>query len=115
MNLGENDDAYTRAHGLSFPTNYTSGYVALIRTIRKAWPEARIVLLRGGMYGGAQSEPLRGAWESAVAQLEADDRGISHFVFKHWTQTHPRAADDRIMADELIAWLQLQPFMQPYL
>jgi lysophospholipase L1-like esterase len=115
LNLGENDDSFPRAHGQAFPTNYTSGYVTLIRAIRNARPDAWIVLLRGGMYGGAQSEPLRAAWESAVAELEAGDPGISHFVFKHWTKTHPRVADDRIMAGELIDWLKRQPFMQPYL
>lgn len=114
VNFGENDDSYPRAHGQSFPTNFTAGYVSLIHAIRSVWPDARIVLLRGGMYGGARSEPLRQAWESAVTQLEAGDKGISHFVFKHWTSTHPRVADDRIMADELIDWLKQQPFMQAY-
>jgi lysophospholipase L1-like esterase len=114
VNFGENDDSYPRAHGQSFPANFTGGYVALIRAIRAAWPDARIVLLRGGMFGGARSEPLRKAWESAVTQLEATDKGVSHFVFKHWTSTHPRVADDRIMAGELSAWLKEQNFMQAY-
>jgi lysophospholipase L1-like esterase len=114
VNLGENDDSYPRAHGQSFPTNFTAGYVSLIHAIRAAWPDAHIVLLRGGMFGGARSEPLRLAWESAVTQLEATDHGVSHFVFKHWTSTHPRVADDRIMADELSAWLKRQNFMQAY-
>ena len=114
VNFGENDDSYPRAHGQSFPTNFTDGYVALIHAIRAAYPDAHIVLLRGGMFGGARSEPLRKAWESAVTQLEATDKGVSHFVFKHWTSTHPRVADDRIMADELIAWLREQNFMQAY-
>jgi hypothetical protein len=115
VNLGENDDSFPRAHGQAFPTNYTSAYVTLIHAIRSARPDAQIVILRGGMFGGAQSEPLRTAWESAVAQLEASDPAISHFVFKHWTNTHPRVADDRIMANELIDWLKGQPFMQSYL
>jgi lysophospholipase L1-like esterase len=115
VNLGENDDSFPRAHRQAFPTNYTSGYVTLIRMIRSARPDARIVLLRGGMYGGAQSEPLRAAWESAVAELEVGNPGVSHFVFQHWTKTHPRVPDDRVMADELIDWLKRQPFMQPYL
>jgi len=33
-------------------------------------------------------------------------------VFAHWTRSHPRVADDRALADELIAWLKQQPFMQ---
>ena len=113
VNFGENDDSYSKAHGQPFPTNYTSGYVALIHAIRSAWPDARIVLLRGGMFGGAQSRPLRSAWETAVARLEAGDPDVSHFVFQHWIHNHPRVADDQIMATELTDWLKQQSFMQP--
>lgn len=108
VNFGENDDSYSKVNGQVFPTNFTSGYVALVRAIRQGYPDAHIVLLRGGMYGGARSEPLRAAWAAAVSQLESDDKGISHFVFEHWTNTHPRVADDRIMADELTGWLKQQ-------
>ena len=111
VNFGENDDSYPTAHGQPFPAGYTDGYIALIHAIRAADPSAHIVLLRGGMFGGAQSEPLRRAWESAVTKLEATDPAISHFVFKHWTTTHPRVTDDRVMADELIAWLKQQLFL----
>jgi lysophospholipase L1-like esterase len=114
VNLGENDGSFPTAHGEPFPANFTSGYVALIHDIRTGYPKAHIVLLRGGMYNGAQNQQLREAWESAVTQLEATDKRISHFVFTHWTSTHPRVADDRIMADELIAWLKQQSFMQAY-
>ncbi len=114
VNFGENDDSFTRAHGQPFPAGFTEGYVALIRAIRAAYPDAHIVLLRGGMFGGAQSEPLRKSWESAVTQLEAADKGISHFVFTHWTENHPRVADDRIMAEELVRWLKQQDFLKAY-
>jgi lysophospholipase L1-like esterase len=108
VNLGENDDSYPRAHNQPFPAGFTEGYVSLVRAIRAAYPKAHIVLLRGGMFGGAQSEPLRKAWEAAVVQLEGTDRAISHFVFRHWTRNHPRTADHRTMADELTGWLTQQ-------
>jgi len=114
VNFGENDDSYPRAHGQPFPEGYTDGYIAFVHAIRTAYPTAHVVLLRGGMFGGAQSEPLRQAWESAITQLEATDPAISHFVFTHWTQNHPRVADDRTLADELIAWLKQQKFMRAY-
>jgi hypothetical protein len=115
LNFGENDGSYTSAHGQPFPArDFTAGYLALVHAIRAAYPEAHIVILRGGMFNGARNESLRQAWEAAVTQLEASDSGISHFVFKHWTTTHPRVADDRIMAGELITWLKAQDFMQPY-
>ena len=115
VNLGENDDSFTRANGQGFPEGYTPGYVELVRGIRGAYPAAQIVLLRGGMYGGARSEPLQKAWEAAVAQLEAGDKGVSYFVFTHWSGPHPRVADDEVLAEELIGWLKRQEFMRGYL
>jgi lysophospholipase L1-like esterase len=110
--LGENDDSFTRSHGKPFPENFADEYLALVRQVRKGYPHARIVLLRGGMYGGSQSPFLRKAWESAVSRLEADDPKISHFAFSHWSKNHPRVADDRAMADELVGWLKVQEFMR---
>ena len=115
VNLGENDDSYPRAHHQPFPAGYTAGYVALVQSIRTAYPHARLVLLRGGMYGGSQSAPLREAWTEAVRQLEAADPAISHYAFTHWSSTHPRVDDHRAMAAELIAWLKQQSFMQTFL
>ena len=115
VNFGENDGSFSQAHGQPFPTNYTAGYVSLVEAIRKSYPAAQIVLLRGGMSNGAKNELLKQAWEAAVAQLEAADKSISHYVFQHWTANHPRVADDRAMADELSRWLKQQAFMQTYL
>ncbi|OIQ98879.1 endoglucanase E precursor [mine drainage metagenome] len=111
VNFGENDNSFTSVHHQPFPAGFTAGYVALIHAIRSAYPKSEIVLLRGGMTGGAKSEVLREAWTKAVDQLEAADPRVSHFVFTHWTGTHPRVKDDRIMADELSSWLRGQPFM----
>jgi lysophospholipase L1-like esterase len=110
--LGENDDSFTKLHGKPFPENFADEYVALVRQVQKGYPHARIVLLRGGMYGGSQSPSLRKAWEAAVSRLEANDAKISHFAFIHWSKNHPRVADDRAMADELVSWLKGQDFMR---
>jgi lysophospholipase L1-like esterase len=115
VNLGENDDSYPRAHNQPFPGGFTDGYASLIHALRAAYPQAHIVLLRGGMFGGARSAPLRQAWEAAVARLEATDKTIHHFVFTHWSGNHPRVADHRALADELIGWLKQQEFMPSYL
>ena len=115
VNYGENDDSFSKNQGKPFPEGFTDGYVALIAEMRRAYPHAQIVLLRGGMFGGARSEPLRNAWTEAVARIEAGDAKVHHFVFQHWTETHPRVVDDRAMADELIAWLRTQDFMQAHL
>jgi lysophospholipase L1-like esterase len=115
VNLGENDDSFTHAHGQPFPAGYTADYVALVKAIRAAYPQTQLVLLRGGMYGGAKSAPLREAWEASVKEAEAGDAAVSHFVFTHWSSNHPRVSDDRALADELVAWLKNQPFMRRFL
>jgi len=114
VNLGANDESFTRTHNQPFPADFTDGYVSLMRAIRTAYPKAHIVLLQGGMYGGMHSEPLSEAWKAAVMQLESGDKDISHFVFKYQAKNHPRVAEDRILADELITWLKQQDFMKPY-
>ncbi|PIU19965.1 MAG: hypothetical protein COT18_04685 [Elusimicrobia bacterium CG08_land_8_20_14_0_20_59_10] len=114
INYGENDSSFTRGKGLPFPEDFAAGYQELVRNIRAAWPEARIVLLRGGMYGGSQSPELGEVWKNAASDLEAADPGINRYVFEHWSENHPRAADHRALAGELTAWLKQQGFMETY-
>ncbi len=113
LNYGENDDSYTTAKDLPFPADFTERYIQLVRDIRRTFPAAQIVILRGGMTGGACSERLRQPWEAAVAQLEAEDSRLTHFVFQHFSRRHPRVADARAMADELIAWLRSSCYLLP--
>ncbi len=115
VEYGDNDESYPKAHGQPFPTNFTAGYVALVHNMRQAFPAAQFVLVRGAMVGGWKSKPLGQAWDAAVAQLESEDKAVHHFVFKHHATNHPRVAEDRALADDLIAWLKQQAFMRPYL
>ncbi|HEY4249350.1 MAG TPA: hypothetical protein VGM64_21185 [Lacunisphaera sp.] len=115
INFGENDDSFSRSQNQPFPVDYTPRYVALVNAMRQVYPGTHFVLLRGGMYGGSQSEPLRLAWEAVVNAVETDDPAISHYIFTHWSSNHPRVTDDRALADELIAWLKQQAFMRRYL
>lgn len=105
VNFGENDDSFTRNKNMPFPQQFTQKYVALIRSMRRVYPEARIVILRGGMTGGAKSQRLIDPWWKAVKELEKGDNKIHHYVFEHWSKLHPRVADHQIMADELVRWL----------
>lgn len=111
INLGENDASFAQAQGRPFSSDYRPRFRALVQAVRTAYPEAHIVLLRGGMFGGAQNPALRAAWTALVTELEATDKKVSHFVFDHWSPKHPRVGDDRIMAEELTAWLRKQSFM----
>ncbi len=111
VNLGENDDSFSRAKGKPFPANFADEYVVLADAIRGARPGAEIVLLRGGMWGGANSADLRAAWEDAVKRIEAKDKKVHHFVFTHCAKQHPRVVDDEAMANELVSWLKGEKFM----
>ena len=115
VNYGENDDSFSKNQNQPFPASFADSYVALIKDMRAAYPKAEIVLLRGGMFGGAKSDALRQAWEEAVRRLEDEDARMHHFVFLHWSATHPRVSDHRAMSDELVAWLKAQTFMQRFL
>jgi lysophospholipase L1-like esterase len=115
VNYGENDDSFSKNQNVAFPAGFADGYVALVKAMRGFYPKAEIVLLRGGMFGGAKSEPLRQAWTEAVQRLETEDAHVHHFVFQHWSETHPRVSDHRAMADELVVWLKTEPFMRRFL
>jgi len=112
INLGENDSSFTTAKKKPFPKNFTAELVELVRAVRAGYPQARIVLLRGGMTNGAANIEYAKAWTDAVRLLEKADRNVSHYVFAHWSQLHPRVADDRAMAEELTAWLKGQRFIK---
>lgn len=109
INLGENDDSWSKSRGVQFPLDYDERYIAMVREMRKTYPDARFVLLRGGMYGGAKSERLREPWLKVVKTLEEEDSNLTHFVFRHWSKLHPRVKDHEKMAAELISWLRTQP------
>ena len=114
VNLGDNDADYPTAHGLPFPDGFDARYTELIRGIRRAYPKAEVVMLLGGMESGSQSVQLNADWGRAVARLEAADPRMHHLVFRHWTPSHPRVSDHRILADELITWLRGQDFMAKF-
>ncbi len=113
VNLGDNDADYPKAHGKGFPEGFTGRYCDLIRALRRAYPRAQIVMMLGGMTSGAESIPLKEAWGKAVASMESEDPMMHHFSFRHYTSNHPRVADHRALADELIEWLGRQEFMKP--
>jgi lysophospholipase L1-like esterase len=114
VKLGSNDESFTGGHKQPFPADFNDGYILLVRAIRVVYPKAHIVLLQGGTYGGMHSKPFDAAWKYIVEQLEAGDKNINHFVFKYQAMNHPRVAEDRKLADELITWLKEQDFMKAY-
>lgn len=110
-NFGENDDSFTSNQKIAFPSDYVPRYLALLKSLRQSYPTSKIVILRGGMYGGKKSPRLIQPWQQVVKQAEAKDTDIYHYVFDHWYHLHPRVADHEKMATELIHWLENQKWL----
>lgn len=106
INLGENDDSWSKNRDIDFPKDYRERYMSMVKKMRLAYPKAHFVILRGGMSGGKKSERLIASWWKVVKALEENDSNISHYVFKHWQNHHPRVKDHQLMAAELTSWLK---------
>jgi lysophospholipase L1-like esterase len=113
VNLGENDGSYSQAQGKGFPADFADSYVAYADAIKAAWPKAHLVLLRGGMYNGALNQALIDAWDRVVEHFK-DDRLVHSYAFTHFSGNHPRIADHRILADELLAWIRAQDSLRSF-
>jgi lysophospholipase L1-like esterase len=111
INLGGNDTSFPKSKGRPFPSSFSDAYFKLATEVRSAFPDAQLVLLRGGMTETESDPVLIAAWAEAVRRLEAQDPHCTHFVFAHHTDLHPRVADHQLMADELVQWLRGQSFM----
>lgn len=114
LNFGENDDSFTHNQQVDFPIDYAKKYIQLVRNIRKTYPDSTIVILRGGMYGGAKSKRLRAPWAHVVKVLKSEDKNIHHYVFEHWSNLHPRVSDHKKMAQELVAWINKNNIVKKY-
>lgn len=104
-NFGENDASYTQANGNPFPAEYVDTYIDYIKTLRKTWPKAAIVILRGGMHHGKNDPNLADAVDR-VREAFKDDTLVYSYNFVRWTGTHPRVADHQAMADELVTFFK---------
>jgi hypothetical protein len=106
VNIGQNDYGFSNQNGLPFPAGFGPGYLELLRAIRGKNPNAKIVCLIGGMDAWEGSAALRETWKDAVAELEAADPKISHYVFKSRSPGHPRLPAQAELARELVAFLK---------
>jgi lysophospholipase L1-like esterase len=106
INLGENDDSFSRTKIIPFPADFTVRYLELARAVRARYPQTLIVCALGGMWGGRHSAVLRDAWEAALDILEAEDPRVRRLLFEHSTLQHPRVPDHEIMASELEDFLR---------
>jgi lysophospholipase L1-like esterase len=105
INLGQNDFGFPSFHWRPFPADFQSRYVQFARAIRARYPQAEIVCALGGMRCYEESPELRAAFDGAVAELQAADKRIHRYIFKAFSNCHPRVDAHERMAAELTSFL----------
>ena len=107
VNLGQNDHGFPKSRGQRIAPDFGSRYLAFVRQLRARYPQARLVLLAGGMTAWRDEPAIPRALHEAVATLRAaGDERVWGYVFKAFALTHPRLDVHTAMADELTAFLQ---------
>jgi len=79
-------------------------YQDLVLKIRGKYPKASIVCVLGSMDATRKGSPWPGYIESAVKGL-ADPKIYTHFFAYKNTDGHPKVSDQKVMADDLIGFI----------
>lgn len=110
INLGTNDTSTSGAD----PTLLKRGYEGLLRQVRKAYPEAKIVFLCGCMMNGDALTLASTTMDAVVSETNAaGDREVYRFDFTpqdgslgYGASWHPSYYQQQKMADELTPFLR---------
>jgi len=106
LNLGQNDHGFPASKGQHIAADFAPRYLAFVRQLRQRYPQAKIVLLLGGMTAWKDEPALARAVQAAVRQLQAEgDARVWSYTFQAFSQAHPRIDVHTLMADELVAFL----------
>ncbi len=106
LNLGQNDHGFPASKGRHIAPDFAPRYLAFVRQLRQRYPQARIVLLIGGMTAWKEEPAIPSAVQAAVKQLHDEgDPQVWAYTFKAFSWAHPRIDVHALMADELLAFL----------
>ncbi|MEJ7586662.1 MAG: hypothetical protein WKI04_03765 [Ferruginibacter sp.] len=92
----------TKAPGEKFIIN---SYKQFVATIRKKYPRAVIICALGNMDATKTGSPWPGYVQQAINQLR-DPAIHTHFFKYKNTDGHPKVAEQKAMADELIKFIE---------
>lgn len=106
LNLGQNDHGFPASKGQTIAPDFGARYLAFVRQLRGRYPQARLVLLMGGMSAPREQPAIPHAVQRAVQTLrdEGDDR-VWSYRFEAFAWAHPRIDVHTQMADELTRFL----------
>lgn len=109
LNLGQNDHGFPASKGQSIAADFAPRYLAFVRQLRGRYPNAKIVLLMGGMSAPREQPAIPRAVLGAVQTLRAEgDTQVWSYRFEAFSWAHPRIDVHALMADELTRFLKTE-------
>ena len=109
VNLGQNDHGLPASRGEPFASDFARRYLDFVRQVRRRYPDAKLVLLIGGMPAWKEQPAILQALDAAVERLHGEgDAKVWTYTFQAFTWAHPRIDTHEQMADELVAFLRDQ-------
>ena len=109
VNLGQNDHGLPASRGEPFPEDFAPRYLDFVRHLRHRYPQARLVLLVGGMTAWKEEPRLLPAIQAAARTLHDEgDARVWTYTFKVFSYAHPRIDVHERMSEELVAFLKAQ-------
>lgn len=107
LNLGQNDHGFPASQGRSIAPDFGERYLAFVRQLRGRYPQARLVLLMGGMSAPREQPAIPHAVQRAAEQLRSEgDTQVWTYSFQAFSWAHPRIDVHAQMADELTQFLK---------
>lgn len=107
VNLGQNDHGFPASKGRRIAPDFGPRYLAFVRELRGRYPQARLVLITGGMTAWRDEPAIPQALRDTVATLRAEgDTKVWTTTLQAFAWAHPRLDVHTRMADELTRFLQ---------
>jgi hypothetical protein len=107
VNLGQNDHGLPASRGEPFAADFAHRYLDFVRQLRRRYPDAKLVLMIGGMSAWKEQPAILQALGAAAERLRAEgDAKVWTYTFQAFTWAHPRIDTHEQMADELVAFLK---------
>lgn len=107
LNLGQNDHGFPASKGQAIAPDFGERYLAFVRQLRSRYPQARILLLMGGMSAPREQPAIPHAVQRALQTLRAEgDTRVWSYRFEAFAWAHPRIDVHAQMADELTRFLK---------
>jgi len=109
LNLGQNDHGFPASKGQGIAPDFGERYLAFVRQLLGRYPNAKLVLLMGGMSAPREQPAIPHAVQRAVQKLRSEgDAKVWSYSFQAFSWAHPRIDVHTLMADELTQFLNTE-------